>query len=613
MMYVWVLMSCSGQVEKEAEVSLCEGSTEVLYNPKDEDTLLAYPDDFFRVQDSTRAGYKLDMSVERAPWTENMPQIFQSVWEDASTRSGFARLGSVVLRFSAPVAPAATSFDESLLDERVIWLDLSADPPQRVAYTSWLDEKKEQLILKPMRPLRPDALHAVFVTDQYTDSAGACLSSSSLMKELMDGTSGEEWQEHSDRIQHAIEKSAFDRDSLRHVQVFTTHNDLQMMRDVAADIRTRNYEWLQEPECVGEGNKECTGIFLANDYRTGASISSSDPVNQWPLTVRIWLPDVPSAPLVMYGHGINSRAESGGTFASLAQELGLSVVAVDALHHGDHPTADPDSPLPALNFLGINISQLRFDTENLRGSFDQTIADRLQTLELLRQNLDVDMDGEQDIEVEEIIYYGDSLGGMLGPQLVANHEDFGAAVFAIAGGDLPVFTTDTAEMENYQGLIETLVGPPERFERLTPVIQTLVDASDPAVWGYHVVENRFDEASAPSILFPVCDTDTDVPPAAAKALAYSLALPHLAPVVDPVPMLSVVDAPIEGNLSSGQTGAYFQLDRVSSSEGVVPSTHGNVPYSPEGRLLTKTFLETHLEGMAVIINPYDVLETAPLE
>ena len=67
------------------------------------------------------------------------------------------------------------------------------------------------------------------------------------------------------------------------------------------------------------------------------------------------------------------------------------------------------------------------------------------------------------------------------------------------------------------------------------------------------------------------------------------------------------------NLVSGSTGAYFQLNRVSSAQGVIPSTHGNVPYSPEGQWLTGYFLDSHLEGSAIIADPYAELGTPELE
>ena len=159
---------------------------------------------------------------------------------------------------------------------------------------------------------------------------------------------------------------AIDRSGLelchQYVQVFTT-DDLGD-GEVAEDVRSRDYEWLEPPVCGGA--PRLSGVFMGD--RSGEwiiSLLNSEPA------VHFWLPQAPPVGLAMYGHGINNRAESGDSFAALVNPLGVAVVAVDAMHHGQHPTADPDSAMPALNFLGVNLSQLAFDTQNLRGSFDK--------------------------------------------------------------------------------------------------------------------------------------------------------------------------------------------------------------------------------------------------
>ena len=44
------------------------------------------------------------------------------------------------------------------------------------------------------------------------------------------------------------------------------------------------------------------------------------------------------------------------------------------------------------------------------------------------------------------------------------------------------------------------------------------------------------------------------------------------------------------------------------------ATHGNVPFSPEGDLLTRWFFETHLDlGLAEILDPYEALGTPQLD
>ena len=56
------------------------------------------------------------------------------------------------------------------------------------------------------------------------------------------------------------------------------------MREVAEDVRSRDYEWLEPPVCE-EAPRLCSGVFMANDYRSGEWIISPSPKQQWPLTV----------------------------------------------------------------------------------------------------------------------------------------------------------------------------------------------------------------------------------------------------------------------------------------------------------------------------------------
>jgi hypothetical protein len=329
----------------------------------------------------------------------------------------------------------------------------------------------------------------------------------------------------------------------------------------------------------------------------------------------VWLPAEGEGPfpVAVFGHGLNGRGSHGGWLVSLLADQGVAVVGLDAMHHGVHPTADPDDDVPALAFLGLDLANLRLDARGLRGSFDQSALDRLQTLSLLRAHPDLDGDGQADLDMDRLLYFGVSLGGLMGPPLMAMEPDIGAGVYAVGGGKLSTFAVEGEVVSALAPVLESLVGPPDTFARLLSVFQSAVDPSDPAVWGAHVLRDRFDGAAAPDILFPVAEIDDTVPPASAKALARGLRLPHLAPVPDPVPALDVVDGPLSGNGPDGSTVAYFQLDRVSSGGGVQVATHGNTPGSDEVRWMTRAFFAGHLSGSAVLADPYAELGTPALE
>ena len=319
--------------------------------------------------------------------------------------------------------------------------------------------------------------------------------------------------------------------------------------------------------------------------------------------------------MILYAHGLNDQASSARFLLDDAASMGFGVVASEAVYHGDHPTGEDSEDMPALRFLGLNIGLFQLDPMVLRGSFNQTTAERLQLLQLLRNQPDVDGDGDDDIDPRWIGYYGVSLGGMLGPSLTALDDSIGAAVFSVAGGRLLDFATGTGQVDALRPLIEDLAGGPERLERLLPVAQTLVDAADPATYGAHVLADRRDgSAHRPEILMPVAVEDGTVPPSTGKALARALGLAHVRPVYEGVATLQSVEAPYQGPTEgSPDTAGFFQYDRVTYGDQVRTAGHSNLPVSEEGRIQSMHFLRTwHRLGDAEIVDPYSVNETPPL-
>jgi hypothetical protein len=296
--------------------------------------------------------------------------------------------------------------------------------------------------------------------------------------------------------------------------------------------------------------------------------------------------------------------------------LGFAVIADDALEHGEHPTNEDDGSLAALRFLGIDLSTITVDTLALRGNFNQTAVDRLQLIELIRDDPDVDGDGEPDLDVTRLAYWGISLGGMMGPSLLALTDDIGAAILSVGGGGLLTFVTDNSQVALMRPMILQLVGSEAEFERLLVVAQALVDPADPATFAPNVLSNRLSGTDeVPDLLFPVALTDQTVPAATGQILARALGIPHIPPVSEPVEIIPVETAmPVSGNIADGEaTAGYFQFDRVSDGRNAQVATHDNTPLGPEGAAQAVEFFTTWNEdGMARIIDPYELLGTRPL-
>ena len=204
----------------------------------------------------------------------------------------------------------------------------------------------------------------------------------------------------------------------------------------------------------------------------------------------------------------------------------------------------------------------------------------------------------------------------MGAPLLALADNIEAGVLTVAGGRLMTFATDNATVEAFKPLLADVVGSEALLNRLFTAAQTVVDAADPATFGAHILADRLDSAPPiPNLLCQVAIVDETVLPAAGKALARALGIPHVPPVLDPVALIATSSpAPVVGNLVDGAaTAGFFQYDRVSEGAGVTAATHNNTLFSAEASLQALHFLRAWRDtGRGEIIDPYAELSTPAL-
>ena len=606
--------------DSEPAMEVCNDGVNQLYAPFESPELQTFPDVLLTEDDpSTPTGLRLIGDTTQFPWLANLPGLLQPVANQLSGLSGFATNGALMFRFDASIAPPTESVSTSLTTSDLQLYDLGTTPPTRVGYRGRLADGERTLFVQPVRPLRPGQPHLLVMTDDYLAAEASCIKPSPFMSSVL---AGGELPPKQARLATLL-GDALSAVEVRASQVvaastFTTQADLDVMYAVARDIKTRQFSWRGMPECEDRGPmRYCVGAFKVWDYRAEKQIEGPTPSGQQFVPVQTWIPknaDGP-VPIIVYAHGLNSEAATARYLAADAARLGFGIVATDAVYHGQHPSRDDDAGIPALQFLGLDLTLLQLDPMVLRGSFNQTTAERLQLLQLLRTQPDVDGDGSDDIDSTQIAYYGLSLGGMLGPSLTALDDGIGAAVFAVAGGRLLDFATQTGQVDAFRPVIDDLAGGPDRLERLLPVAQTLVDAADPATYGAHVLRDRRDGSDQhPEVLMPVAVFDDTVPPSTGKALARAMGLTHVKPIYEEVATLEVVDAPFRGpDEEVADTAAFFQYDRVTLNGNVVRVDHNNLHSSDEGRLQIMGFLGRWQEtGNAEVIDPYGEIGTPPL-
>jgi len=612
--------SAASELDAAPPADLCPDGVHQLYAPFESAELHTFPDAILSEADpTTPTGLRLIADSERFPWLATLPSLLQPVATQLEGLSGFGTNGAIMLRFDGAIGQPVDTAEASTVVDSLRLYDLGTTPPTRLAYGARLDDEDRTLFVQPLRPLRPGQPHLLVMTRDYPAADAECIKPSPFLTETLTGTGHPERQAFlAERLKAGLASSMVDPETVAAATVFTTQADLDVMYAVARDIKERNFEWRASPECRDSGPmRHCVGAFKVWDYRADKHIEGPRPSGQRFVPVQTWFPRNAAGPVpvIVYGHGLNSEASSARHLVEDAAALGFGVVATEAVYHGNHPTRDDEQGMPALQFLGLDIGRFQLDPMVLRGSFNQTTAERLQLLELLRTKPDVDGDGSDDVDPSAMAYYGLSLGGLLGPSLAALDDSIGAAIFAVAGGRLLDFATQTGQIDAFRPVIEDLSGGPERLERLLPVAQTLVDAADPATYAPHVLQRRRDGSEyGPEVLMPVAVFDDTVPPSTGKALARALRLSHIRPVYEDVATLQAVEPPFTGPVNDApDTAGFFQYDRVTRNGNVVRVSHNNLHVSEEGRLQMVHFLRTwHRTGDAEIIDPYHENETPDL-
>lgn len=609
---ILALAGCEPQ-EASPPYAPCEGTTRWLWSPGAAE-LQAWPDAAYQVDDPTSpTGLRIDLSAARAPWRADLPELLAPLFDAVSEVSGFGRQGEIILRFDAPLTPPDVDATGLVVDPDLELVALTDAGPASVPLGAVLEDEGRQLRLQPLRPLAPATEHLVVLTRDHLADDGRCVApSEALQAELTRPTALGEGH------LRALGQIGRDRSEVSALLRFTTHDDLGAVVDAARDLQGATHTLEGDAACEsGEDYRHCAREVVTQDYRGPRGfVEDGAPSGPWTLPVDVYLP--PSGegpwPVVLFGHGLNS---SRGEARRVAEELaprGFAVVGVDALQHGDHPTNQgATDDLSGVRFLGLDLAgTFSLDPLVLRGNFDQTVLDRLQVLQALRQIPDVDGDGTDDLD-GRTAYLGISLGGLLGQSLLSLDPELAAAALPVGGGHLSVFVTDTEATAILQPLLRDLLGGEAGLTRMLAVVQTGLDPSDPAVWATHVQRDRLLHPDhLPHVVLPVAQFDEIVPPPTGRALARGLGLAHLDPVIDPVPPLVPAGGPLSGN-RDGVTSVFVQLDRVTHDGTVQPADHGRTPFSPEGRAVWVPFFETwDATGVPTVSDPYAATGTPAL-
>lgn len=608
----------------------CTSGTQFLAN--NGVALQTFPDDWYTVADPASAtGLRVHFAADNAPWVATTPGAFASTYTDLSTLDGWGVSAGVILRFSAPVMELPARVTDTASVPIALW-DLDATPPKQVPFETQYTDEGTTLMLWPMVPLVPKHLHGIVAGAALKDKAGGCVAPSATLRELVAAQAPTCASADVTRLRPKYAKllaaSGVAAGDVTAAVVFTTQSTTDESQAVAADIAKRNFVWKQAPVCKNLPlYRECNGTFELIEYTDGRvlrPIAEAHMAGELP--VRVWLPlattdtTKPTYLPVIFGHGLGSDRGQGDALADRAAPLNMATIAVDAVGHGEHPGNDPalaDQKITKIMaFFGVDINELTLDGLALRDHWRASTYDKLQVIRLLQAHGDIDGDGKNDLDMTHLTYLGVSLGGIMGPELLALSPDIHLAVLAVPGGrissiiqDGSIFSVVATIMQNALNVTE---GDVQRFY---PVLQTLVDRGDSASYGPHILKNRLPGAGAQgtNVLAQMVIADEYVPNASNRALLRALDIPMIGEVFQDVGLLGPAPAtPYKANIAPSVTAGAQQFDRITKNAGQKPvkAEHGNEPACQEALMQDLHFIQTWRDtGVAEILNPYEVMGT----
>ncbi len=590
-----------------------------MWDPRTATVLETFPDDYYTHADATSAtGLRPYLGPDVAGWLDSIPGQFGAMYRKLEGLDGWGTTAGVVLRFSGPVAAPP----EGAI--RMLQAGAGAgDPAGEIPFDVEITEDATGLILWPRVPLRPATRHAVVVDHTLTTADGGCVSPSAGLSDALAGVAPLDAM--GVRFGEALQWAGVAPEDAVAVAAFTTQTIVEESVAIAADIAGREYTWSTPPTCVDLPLfRECEGTFIAQDYRGGDGlVAGTEPIAPYALVVRAWLPlgPVVSRPVVIFGPGLGADLDISRGIAEITTPLNVVTVAIDAPAHGRHPIAHPACMMElcrTTDFFGVDLLEQTIDLLVARDHFRESTFDKLQLVQLLLGEPDLDGDGTPDIDPTRIAYFAASLGGIMGSEFLALSPDISAGVLNVPGGRV---ASIMAEGQATALLVRTLTPAgttPSDKARLFPLLQTLLERGDAANYAPHVLFDRLPGAgdTPPDLLVNLAMSDRVIPTIATRALARALRIPHVPPVFQDFGLETVTgEAPISGNQDDGETTAgLFQFDRgVRTAGGPVAAADHDIGLTVEGRLQITHFLQTWAAtGRAEIIDPYTALGTPPL-
>ena len=223
------------------------------------------------------------------------------------------------------------------------------------------------------------------------------------------------------------------------------------------------------------------GKFRSPDYETAAKVipatgtllGTPQPQGTNELVFELMLPSSPKPaggyPVAIFGHGFtDSMYGAPWTVASVLASKGIATIAINVVGHGGGPLGTlnvlPSAGAPVVVPAGgrgfdqdgngtidstEGVSAVGAQTiVSSRDGLRQTVIDLMQLVRQIQVGIDVNGDGQVDLDANRIYYTGQSFGGIYGTILLGSARDVKAGVPNVGGGSI----TEVARLGGFRVL-----------------------------------------------------------------------------------------------------------------------------------------------------------------
>jgi predicted esterase len=555
-------------------------------------------------------------------------------------QSGFSVNAASFFRFSAPIDPASLPASPTASldpDASVYLVDVDPRSPVRgqrtpvrfqfnTAAGSVIGNNWLSVLPFPGFPLREQTTYAVVITKRLRAAGGGSIGRSSdfdaiagngkpsnpalasakeLYRPLWDYLA----EPGGDRLTDVVAANVFttqDATSLlgRVRQVIYSSVALPAPRQIALVSADGGgfawYDGVYDGPNFQRGQVPYTTEAQGGDIQVdanGAPILQRMEVLRFSFTVPLGATPAGGWPVVLYAHGTGGDYHTfvgDGTAGALAS-AGIAAVSIDQVLHGPrNPNGDP-----AASF---------FNYANPLAARDNTLQGALDNFQLVRLVRDFNFtDAARTVrfDLNRILFFGHSQGGITGVPFVSQEPLIKGAVFSGAGGILYLSLLYKTEPVDVASLVRAVLpdSPLDEFNPILALLQLWIDRADSATYGPLLID-RPPPGNQPKHVFHslgIVDHFTPVPNI--EALATAMRVSPVQPILQDVEGLALTGRPalappVTDNLGA-VTGVMLEYNAPTGTDG-----HFVIFAVPAARSQSVEFLRTLADtGTATLVPP----------